>query len=105
MIHRSLAYKSYKQIIDHIWSSISYELYTTNTPYSHLGFVDQGGLSSYYSPYVTKAEAEMISEFLQSISLSSINTKLFKLNDTSFEIRIASVYTNSNITGSHKYRD
>jgi Peptidase family M49 len=34
----------------------------------------------------------MIDQFLQSINLSPINTRLFKLSDTSFVIRVASVY-------------
>ncbi len=50
VIHRSQAYKSYKQILDHIWSSISYEVYATKDPYSHLDFIDKSGLSSFYSP-------------------------------------------------------
>lgn len=91
--------------MDHIWNSISTNVYATQIPFNHLNFIDQGGLSSYYSPLVTKADAELISRFLQSINLSPINTRLFKLNATSFELRIASVYSLYEKLGTYTYND
>lgn len=57
----------------------------------HLGFPDQGHMSSYYpdSPDITKNEIELIGEFLAKKKLLPENTRIRKVTD-GFEVLIAS---------------
>ena len=58
----------------------------------HLGFPDQGHLSAYYpdSADITKAEIELIDNFLAEKNLLLENTRIRKLEDGNFELLVAS---------------
>lgn len=58
----------------------------------HLGYPDEGHLSTYYpdSPGITKKEIELVSDFLKDQGLMPENTRLRKTTAGDFELLIAS---------------
>ena len=64
-------------------------------PLVHLGFPDQGHMSSYYpdSPDITQKEIELIGEFLAEKKLLPENTRIRKVKD-GFKVLIASALHN-----------
>jgi len=55
-----------------------------------LGFRDNNGTTSYYSSNVTSDDAKKVDEFCQANKISPLNTRLIKLSENEFELRIAS---------------
>ena len=62
----------------------------------HLGFPDKGHLSNYYpnSPTITEAEINTIGDFLASRGLLPENTRVTKLENSDFEVLVASAVQN-----------
>lgn len=90
VISKSEAHKSHGQVLDELWTAIEMEVYAEEDPFRILGFRDDNGTTSYYSSNVTSADAKLIDEFCQSHGISPLNTRLFKLSDSEYELRIAS---------------
>lgn len=90
VLDKSEAHKSHAQIIDEIWTSIEKEVYAEEDPFRSIGFRDENGTTSYYSSNITSADAKLIDEFCQVNKISPLNTRLFKISDTEYELRIAS---------------
>ena len=65
---------------------------TKNPKIMHLGFPDQGHLSTYYpdSPDITQEEIEAIGEFIAEKEILPENTRLKKLKSGGFELLVAS---------------
>lgn len=82
------AEKFYKATNGAIFSS-------SNPGLMHLGYPDEGHLTTYYvdSPDVTKAEVNGIAKFMESKGLLPENTRLRKTSNEVFEILIASAQT------------
>ena len=81
-------------------------IYKVEPPFQTLGFRDANGLSSYYSANITKAEATTIKEFQEECHISPLNTRLIKLADKYFWLRIASAQKGGlPYLGLHKWRD
>jgi dipeptidyl-peptidase-3 len=61
----------------------------------HLGFVDEGHMTTYYpdSPDITQAEITAVSAWMQEKGLLPENTRLRKTSDGNFEMLIASAVT------------
>lgn len=68
-------------------------MYEFEKPYGQIGMNGEG-LSSYYSYNITKEEAESINKFMETIDLSPLNSRLVKISNQYFEIRIASAELN-----------
>mmetsp|Transcript_6652 Transcript_6652/g.10692 ORF Transcript_6652/g.10692 Transcript_6652/m.10692 type:complete len:324 (-) Transcript_6652:909-1880(-) len=97
IIHASEAYKSQQQILDSILEKIEPEIYTEADPFSRIGFRDENkGCTSYYSSNITKADATFVDEWCQELKISPLNTRLFKKDDGSFVLRIASHESSTN---------
>lgn len=80
-------------------SKIEKEVFTEGEPCDKIGFKDEnGGTTSYYSSNVTKDDASMIDSWCQEIGVSPLNTRLFKLSDTSYELRVTSQFHDSSVT-------
>lgn len=61
------------------------------------------GNSAYYSPNVTREDAELVNEFMEQQKLSPYNTRLFKCKDSGhFELILAA--TKVGTTGTHEYK-
>ncbi|KAK3672474.1 hypothetical protein LTR78_007524 [Recurvomyces mirabilis] len=78
------AQKLYETFKDEIYESMS-------TPHMHLGYPDQGHVSTYYpdSPSITHDEIELVSSFLKEQSLMPENTRLRKTSKGDYEVLIA----------------
>lgn len=90
MLRKSEAHNSHSQVVDELWAAIEKEVYAEEDPYRILGFRDDNGTTSYYSSNITSADAKLIDEFCQAQGISPLNTRLFKLSDNEYELRIAS---------------
>ncbi|EGR29751.1 hypothetical protein IMG5_149350 [Ichthyophthirius multifiliis] len=92
-IQSTKAYQLEKQNFDFIWDQTNFELYHYEKPYYHIDFINNNGISSYYSSNITQQEAELINKFMeqQEINISPLNTRLLKHSEKEFEILIASV--------------
>ena len=98
VLNKSEAHKTHGPVLDELWNSIEKEIYTEEDPFRILGFRDDNGTTSYYSSNVTSADAKMIDEFCQANNISPLNTRLFKLSETEYELRIASAVSDSQKT-------
>lgn len=74
---------------------IEVEVYQEEDPLGRIGFRDENGQTSYYSANVTSKDAKFVDEFCQSKNISPLNTRLFKNEDGSFELKVCSAQTNS----------
>jgi dipeptidyl-peptidase III len=74
-----------------------------------IGFRDENGQTSYYSANITSKDAKFVDEFCQSKNISPLNTRLFKLQDGSFELKVCSAVTDSTkelpFLGDHIFKD
>jgi dipeptidyl-peptidase-3 len=86
----SEAYKKYKEEIDDIWKAIGEVVYKVGVPFNVLGFSDENGLTTYYSAKITKAEATKLKDFQEEMKISPLNTRLIKLNESTYWLRLAS---------------
>lgn len=69
---------------------IEKEVFTETDPYRILGFKDSNGTTSYYSANITSSDAKKVDEFCQEKKISPLNTRLIKLKEGEYELRIAS---------------
>ena len=60
-----------------------------------IGFRDDNGQSSYYTANITSKDAKFVDEFCQSKNISPLNTRLFKLEDGSYDLKICSVHADT----------
>eukprot|EP00826_Nyctotherus_ovalis_P055150 TRINITY_DN7308_c0_g1_i4.p1 TRINITY_DN7308_c0_g1~~TRINITY_DN7308_c0_g1_i4.p1 ORF type:complete len:283 (-),score=71.58 TRINITY_DN7308_c0_g1_i4:1161-2009(-) len=90
VVKASEAYKKYQGPINDIWKAIEPVLYRVGAPFNVLGFSNENGLTTYYSAKVAKWEAAKLKEFQEETKISPLNTRLIKLNDTTYWLRIAS---------------
>ncbi|KAK5110374.1 hypothetical protein LTR62_006082 [Meristemomyces frigidus] len=93
----SEAQKLYEGFKDELYESHS-------TAHMHLGYPDQGHVSTYYpdSPSITHAEIELVSSFLGEHDLMPENTRLRKMESGDYEVLIASAITNPEHTDAKK---
>merc|ERR1712137_612854 len=52
--------------------------------------IPPNGISTYYSENITLGDIEMAKRFMESQNINAYNTRLFKQDDTHFELRLAS---------------
>lgn len=89
-IQGSEAYKLEPNKIDDIWKAIEHEIFAFTKPYGEIGFRDNECMSSYYSSNMTKADCKFVQDFLESVSISSLNTRVIKVNDDFFQVLVCS---------------
>jgi len=88
----SESYSMHKEVMDMILEKTERELYTEDEPFKMLGFRDENkGTTSYYSSNISKDEAKMVDEWCQTLKISPLNTRLLKLKDDEYELRISSM--------------
>jgi len=90
VVKLSEIYKKYKTEIDDIWKAIGEIVYKIGVPFNVLGFSDQNAVTTYYSAKITKAEATKLKEFQEEMKISPLNTRLIKLNESTYWLRLAS---------------
>lgn len=89
-----------------MWDQISHEVYCEEDPIARIGFRDENGQSSYYTANIKSADAKFVDEFCQSKNISPLNTRLFKHDDGSFELKICSHRASEGMTylGEHEHQ-
>lgn len=85
--------------VQSLWNQCKDRVYSLDASVRQLGLEDKG-VSTYYSPDVTESEIAKVQKFMDSISLSPYNTRLFK-HDGVYEIKIASA--NTKTAADHEY--
>lgn len=90
-IQLSEAEKKYANQFNLIWINIEKALYEVNPPFWEIGLPDENGLSPYYSTNITRQNTDLIKDFLKQQGISQLNTRIIKLNEKEYEVRIASV--------------
>jgi len=90
ILKSSIAYQNYQGVMESIWEKTEKEVYTEVEPYYQIAFPNKNGCSSYYSGDINEDEATRVDEFCQSIKLSPLNTRLFKLKPKEYELKVAS---------------
>ncbi|KND04584.1 dipeptidyl-peptidase III [Spizellomyces punctatus DAOM BR117] len=55
-----------------------------------IGFPAEGHVSGYYSPNISKHDVQLVQALLEQKNISALNTRLFKLSENEYEVRIAS---------------
>lgn len=96
IVQASESYELHKDVMDTILEKIEREVYAEEEPFARIGFRDENnGTTSYYSSGVTQADAKLVDEWCQELKISPLNTRLFKINDKEFELRLASQLSDS----------
>lgn len=73
------------------WNDLRDRIYSlSNTKDNFIGFPAQGHISGYYRGEPSIEDIETVTSFLESMNILALNTRLFKISETSFEILIAS---------------
>jgi len=72
-----------------LWNKCSELIYSLNKNQLELG-IDGSGVSTYYTPGITKDEIKKVQDYMDSVSLSAYNTRLFKVKDNHYKLLIAS---------------
>jgi len=101
-IHLTEAYSLEPEKFDKIWNDINLELYEYKAPYGELGYTDKGCLSSYYSSNMTQEDCKFADEFMQSIDLSPLNTRVIKHSPDHYEILVCSYKSGGKV---YNYKD
>ena len=99
-IKGSEAYKLEPAKIEDTWQHIEKEIYAHTKPYAEIGFTDNDCLSSYYSSNMTKADCKFVQDFLESISMSALNTRVIKVNEDFYQVLVCSYASKGQV---HEY--
>ena len=92
----------YRQYFDRIYPFVEREIFSLDKPFTQLGFPEQGGVTAYFSPSMTKADLDLVREFLSAKDINPLNTRAFKKPDGSYEITIGSI---DQSTEEHIFKD
>ena len=98
ILKQSECYKTHPEIVENIWTHIEKEIYCEEEPFKILGFRDDNGTTSYYSSNITSADAKKVDDFCQATKISPLNTRLIKLGESEYELRIASEIASKEVT-------
>eukprot|EP00830_Metopus_es_P016334 TRINITY_DN501_c0_g1_i1.p1 TRINITY_DN501_c0_g1~~TRINITY_DN501_c0_g1_i1.p1 ORF type:complete len:713 (+),score=157.24 TRINITY_DN501_c0_g1_i1:43-2181(+) len=106
IIKVSTSFEHNKESLLDIWEEIKDVIYRKDPPYKILGFRNENGLTSYYSSNIARVEAEIVKEFQEEAHISPLNTRLIKLYDKLYWLRIASAQKGElPYIKSHKWKD
>lgn len=81
----------YEDTCERLWSEISKEIYREES----VGFPEEKRVNSYYSSSLTKADGLRVQKVLDKYGVSSLNTRLLKMGDSTFTLLVASILQNS----------
>jgi dipeptidyl-peptidase-3 len=81
----------FKKDILNLFEKYKDKIYSCTKKELSLG-LEENGISTYYSENITRADIKIVREFMQQKNLSPYNTRLWKLDNNLFEIKIASVF-------------
>ena len=72
-----------------LWNDLKVPIYSLADDVLALGLEDEG-VSAYYSKNITKADLSLAAEFMKSIGMEAWNSRLFKDEDGTLHIKVAS---------------
>ncbi len=70
--------EKYHKIMDELYEYSKEGIFSYQGKFERIDFPPVVGLSGYYSPNLTREEIDFVDEFLDSISLSPLNTRIIK---------------------------
>lgn len=70
--------EKYHKIMDELYEYSKEGIFSYQGKFERIDFPPVVGLSGYYSPNLTREEIDFVDEFLDSISLSQLNTRIIK---------------------------
>ena len=76
--------------VEALWSECCARMYSLPPRQRQMGLGEFNGISTYFSANCSETDATVANAFLDSIGLSAYNTRLFKADDGSYDVRIAS---------------
>jgi dipeptidyl-peptidase III len=94
----SVAYSQFPSVIDNLWEELRDLIFTEDPPLGKLAFRDDNGTTTFYSNTVTKLDAQLVGDFLQSQSISPINTRVLKRGPNDFLARVGSIESSKQVT-------
>ncbi|KAF2072217.1 hypothetical protein CYY_006462 [Polysphondylium violaceum] len=80
-----------------LWNKCSELMYSLKKNELELG-IDGTGVSTYYNPGITKDEIKKVQDYMNSVSLSAYNTRLFKVGQDHYKLLLASAETKPTTT-------
>ncbi|KAK8810767.1 hypothetical protein WA158_007342 [Blastocystis sp. Blastoise] len=89
ILFASTAFEKENKFMTSIYNKIQDQLFDISNNVLRIG-IDNHGINTYYSPNVTRKDAEFIQQFLNENKIQAWNTRLWKLNDAEYELRLAS---------------
>jgi len=84
------AYQNSRELVDSLWNVSRGQMYAFGKRVRELGLAEKG-LSTYYSSNISHEDVTLVQACMDEKKLSPYNTRLFKLADNKFELRLASV--------------
>ncbi|GAM27164.1 hypothetical protein SAMD00019534_103390 [Acytostelium subglobosum LB1] len=93
--------------LNQLWTQCGDLVYSLGSRERELG-LEEHGLSTYYSPDITRAEIELVQEYMTSKDISAYNTRLFKKyfnNKPVYQLLIASSERPANTPASIHFKD
>lgn len=90
-VFEQILFLSNSDRIRNIWQKIGDLVFDASPSRGALGFKDEGGVSTYYSENICKADAELVKEFLteKNITDMHVNSRLWKIGNV-LEVKVAS---------------
>lgn len=80
----------YRKIVDEILPLIQREIFNSKSPFTTIGFPEEGGVSAYYSRNMKKEDRALIENYAEKENFSLLNTRVFKTGEHKFTITVAS---------------
>ncbi|CAH1792287.1 unnamed protein product [Owenia fusiformis] len=92
LVLNSAAYKADSKSIEKLWNKVSGPMYSLGPKVNQLGLGDKG-TTTYFSANCSQVDADLANQFIEQKHISPYNTRLFKISDSEYEIKLASVCT------------
>lgn len=90
ILQSSRNFSQFKDLIEDLFGKVKTQLFSYEGRYEKIGLPPQEGCSGYYSGNLSKEEIELVDQYLQTLQLSFLNTRIIKLADKHFQVHVAS---------------
>eukprot|EP01132_Coremiostelium_polycephalum_P002015 gene2015-2482_t len=88
--------------LNEYWKQCGDIMYSLEEKLREMG-IDGKGISTYYTPGITKAEIQLVQEFMTEKCMEAYNTRLFKIDNENYHLLIASAQPKESTT--HKFKN
>lgn len=73
-----------------LWDKCADKMFSLEANERELGLPPKG-ISTYYSDNITQADIDLVQDYMNEKSISPYNTRLWKIDDNTYELRYAAV--------------